>query len=129
MEEKMTEIEANSVPSLVLAYLGDSIYEFYVRKYLISSCLTDVNKLHREAVKYVNAVSQSKFLLKLEEFLTEEEKDVVRRGRNAKINTKPQYCDLQDYKRATALEALIGYLYLTGKISRIEEIMEKVIKL
>ncbi|TZE82696.1 Mini-ribonuclease 3 [Calorimonas adulescens] len=127
MEKKMIGQKASHIPSLALAYLGDSIYEVFIRKYLISEGIMDVNTLHKETVKYVNAVSQAVFLSKLEGFLTEEEMDVVRRGRNAKINTKPQNCDIQDYKRATALEALIGYLFINERLDRIDEIMKKII--
>ncbi len=125
----MTDVEARSIPSLALAYLGDSVYEVYVRRHLILSGMTDVNKLHREAVGYVSAVSQSQFLQAIGGQLTAEERDVVRRGRNARINTKPQSCGLQDYKRATSLEALIGYLYMTGRTGRIEEIMKSIFEL
>ncbi len=122
----MMHADILSIPSLTLAYIGDAVYELYVRRHLIESGMTDVNELHKKAVKYVSAISQSRFLLAMHDMLTEEEGDVIRRGRNAKINTKPSSCDLQDYKRATALEALIGYLYMSGRMDRIKVIMESI---
>lgn len=111
--------------SLVLAYLGDSIYEFYIRKYLISKKISKVNELQKEAVKYVSAKAQEKYLLKMmnESILTEEEIDIVKRARNHKNNHKPKYASIITYKNATGLEALFGYLYLNEKKDRINDIM------
>ena len=122
----MRVVEINS---LVLAYLGDAIYEEYVRKYLINKGIANVDSLQKEAVKYVSAKAQKEIVENLisEEFLNEEEFDVFKRARNCKSNTHPKNCDIGDYKMATGLEALIGYLDLVGNKSRVDEIMKKVL--
>ena len=110
---------------LVLAYLGDTVYENYIRKYLINKGIAHVDQLQKEAVSYVSAKSQAAFLQKMldEEFLTEEEIDVVMRARNYKTTSHPKSCDIITYKYATGLEALIGYLELSNHKERIDEIM------
>lgn len=107
--------------SLELAYLGDTIYDLYVRARLLSKG-GKVAALHREAVKKVNAHAQSEALARVESILSEEEKDVVRRARNAD-QVAPSRADPADYRRATGLEALIGYLALTGRTDRLDEVM------
>ncbi len=111
---------------LVLAYLGDTIYENYVRRYLINKGIGNVNSLQQEAVKYVSAVNQAKYLLSMinDNFFSEEELSVIKRARNYKNNSHPKNCDVVTYKHATSLEAVIGYLSLLNKNNRIEEIME-----
>lgn len=115
---------------LVLAYLGDSIYETYIRKYLINSGISKVNLLQSESIKYVSAKSQAKYLNEMinSNFLSEEELKVVTCARNHKSNHKPKNCDAITYKHATGLEALIGYLYYKNDISRIDEIMKYIIE-
>ena len=110
---------------LVLAYLGDTIYENYVRKHLILAGISNVNLLQKEAVSYVSAKSQAKFLQYMLEdnFLYNEEIDVVKRARNYKSSSHPKNCDIITYKNATGLEALIGYLELKNCKERIDEIM------
>lgn len=110
---------------LVLAYLGDSIYENYVRKYLINKGIANVNDLQTESIKYVSAKSQASFLdiLMNNNFFSEEELSVVRRARNYKTTSHPKSCDIITYKYATGLEALIGYLDLTNNKERIDKIM------
>lgn len=114
---------------LVLAYLGDTIYENYVRKYLINKKIGNVNDLQKESVNYVSAVNQARFLQNLidDEFFTEEEISVIKRARNYKSNSHPKNCDIVTYKHATALEALIGYLDLTNRKDRIDDIMERIL--
>ena len=111
--------------SLVLAYMGDAIYEVYVREHLISRDIAKVNELQKHAIKYVSAKGQKEYLEKMinESFLKEEELDIVRRARNHKSNSHPKNTDIITYKKATGLEALIGYLYLQKKEERIKEIM------
>lgn len=111
---------------LVLAYLGDTIYENFVRKYLISTGIGNVNDLQKEAIKYVSAKAQASYLKKMmdEEILSGEELDVVKRARNYKTTSHPKNCDIITYKYATGLEALIGYLNLKCKNERIGEIMK-----
>ncbi|MBR2678955.1 MAG: ribonuclease III [Bacilli bacterium] len=110
---------------LVLAYLGDSIYENYVRKYLINKGIGNVNDLQTDAITYVSAKSQAKYLQDMidKEMLSEDELAVVKRARNYKTTSHPKNCDIVTYKYATGLEALIGYLDLKDNKERIDEIM------
>lgn len=110
---------------LVLAYLGDTIYEDYIRKHLILQGVGHVDDLQKKAVSYVSAKSQALFLQKMldDNFLCQEEVDVVMRARNYKTTSHPKSCDIITYKYATGLEALIGYLELAGKRERIDEVM------
>lgn len=114
---------------LVLAYLGDTIYEDYIRKYLISLGINHVNDLQKKATDYVSAKNQAKFLRKMmdEELLNEKEISVVKRARNYKSNSHPKNCDIVTYKYATGLEALIGYLELNEQKDRIDEIMNYIL--
>ena len=110
---------------LVLAYLGDSIYENYVRKFLINKGIGNVNDLQKESIKYVSASGQAKFITNLidNNLLTEDELDVFKRARNYKTTSHPKSCDIITYKYATGLEAVIGYLNLNNKDERIDKIM------
>ena len=110
---------------LVLAYLGDTIYENYVRRYLIHKGIGNVNDLQKEAVHYVSATAQARYLTTMIEadFLVDCEMDVVKRARNYKTTSHPKSCDIITYKYATGLEALIGYLDLMNQKERIDEIM------
>jgi len=111
---------------LVLAYIGDSVYEVYVRNRLVLEHPDmPVYKLHKEAIKYVRAHSQSNSIQALLPMLESDEEAVFKRGRNAKSPTVPKNADVGDYRRATGFEALVGYLHLSGKIDRLEFIMCK----
>ena len=123
----MKVVEINS---LVLAYLGDTVYENYVRKFLVQQGIAHVDELQKKAVQYVSANSQSRFLQRLidDNFLTEEELAVVKRARNYKTTSHPKSCDIITYKYATGLEALIGYLDLEQKSDRIQEIMNFILE-
>ena len=114
---------------LVLAYMGDTVYEDYIRKYLIEKGIGNVNDLQTESLKYVSAISQAKFLTEMidKSLLSEKEMDIVKRARNYKTTSHPKSCDIITYKYATGLEALIGYLYLDNNIERINEIMSFII--
>ncbi len=122
-------MDLETVNVLVFAYLGDTIYEDYIRKYLIKKGIPYVDDLQKEAVKYVSASSQASFLKDLidKEFFTEEELSVIRRARNYKSKSHPKSCDIVTYKHATALEAVIGYLELKDDKVRINEIMEQIL--
>lgn len=113
---------------LVLAYMGDTIYEQYVREYLIRSGLSKIGELQQKSLDYVSAKSQKKHLQRLEEanFLTESELDVIRWGRNAK-GAKSKSTDIITYRLATGLETLIGKLYFDGNNDRIKEIMNYIL--
>ena len=119
----------NEINVLVLAYLGDTIYEDYIRKYLINQGLAKVNDLQQAASKYVSAKGQAAFLKELldNDFFTEEEQSVIRRARNNKSNSHPKNCDIVTYKHATALEAIIGYLELSNNRNIIYEIMNELL--
>ena len=123
----MKVVEINS---LVLAYLGDTIYENYVRRTLIHQGFSHVDQLQKEAIKYVSAKSQAAYLQKMMDvdFLSKEELEIVKRARNYKTTSHPKSCDIITYKYATGLEALIGYLDLEQKNDRVEEIMRFILE-
>lgn len=117
----------NEVNALALAYLGDSIYELYIRTYLIDKGINKVNTLQEEAKKFVSAKSQALILNKINEYLTNEEIDVVKRARNHKSHKSPKNTDIVTYKLSTGLEALFGYLFLTKQNKRIDELMNLIV--
>lgn len=123
-------MKTNQVNTLVLAYIGDSIYELFVREHLISKGINNVNDLQKEAKRYVTAKNQSVYLDKIisNNLLTESEIDIVKRARNSKIKSHPKNTDIITYKYATGLEALIGHLYLEEKKDRINEIMKNILE-
>lgn len=114
---------------LVLAYLGDTVYENYVRRFLINKGIGNVNDLQTESINYVSAKAQAKFLTEFVEkdFFSEEELNVIKRARNYKSHSHPKNCDIITYKHATGLEALIGYLELLGRRERIDKIMNNIL--
>lgn len=115
--------------SLALAYLGDAIYELYIRKHLISKNIVKVKELQKEAVNFVSAKAQAKFLSSMidSNFLTSEEIDIVKRARNHKSHSSKS-TDIITYKHSTGLEALIGELYLENNKTRIDEIMNFILE-
>ena len=117
------------VSSLALAYLGDSIYESYIREYLIKKGISHVNDLQAESLNYVSAKSQARILKDLmdKNIFTEEELSVIKRARNTKSKSHPKSCDIITYQHATSLEALFGYLKLRKNEERIEEIISKIL--
>lgn len=122
------KVEINMMSPLTWAYVGDCVYELYIRTELVNRTNLKPHKLHIESIKYVKAQAQAKFLQEIYNDLTEEEKEIVRRGRNAENHHLPKNCNVQDYMYATAFEALIGYLYLTRQNKRLKEIFNKVFK-
>lgn len=126
---KELKTSPGQMPALVLAYIGDAIYEVYVRRYLISRGLTKVSELHKRSVAFVNAATQAKIVHALEGKLAPDEVDVVKRGRNAKSGTVPKNMGVIDYRYGTAFESLFGYLYLCGKTKRLEEIFALAVRL
>lgn len=110
--------------ALALAYMGDCVYEIKIREFLMRQANMPVNMLHRKAKGYVSAAAQSGFADKILPLLNEEEEGVFHRGRNAKPHTTPKNMTLADYKKATGLESLFGFLYLSGKTDRIDQLME-----
>ncbi|MGI6684288.1 MAG: Mini-ribonuclease 3 [Bacillota bacterium] len=124
-----TSLDPETLSSLTLAYIGDAVYELWVRRYLVSKGSHRVNDLHQEAVKYVNAGMQSKLVGLLEPLLDEKEMAVLKKGRNAKSGRQPKNMEMIDYRRATGLEALVGYLYLSNKQERLEVIFLRLTEL
>ena len=122
-----TPEEINQLSPLIWAYVGDCVYELYIRTYLVDNTNLKPHKLHIESIKYVKAGAQAKFLQDFADCLSDEEKDIVRRGRNANNHHLPKNSNVQEYMYSTAFEALIGYLYLTKKYDRVKEIIEKYI--
>lgn len=119
-------MDANLYNGLTLAYVGDAIYEIYVRKHVLSLGITKVNELHKKVTCYTNAVAQAESIhYYLEKkLLTEEELSIFKRGRNSHIHTKRKNVDLANYLDSTGFEALLGYLCLKNNIIRLEELIE-----
>ena len=122
-------MNVNEINVLVLAYLGDSVYENYIRKYLINTGIGNVNDLQSESIKYVSAKAQAKYmdLLINNNILTEEELNVFKRARNYKTTSHPKNTDIITYKIATGFEAVIGYLEFINKEDRIKEIINYIV--
>ena len=114
----------NQLNGVTLAYLGDAIYEVYIREFLLEKGYTKVDKLHNEAIKYTSAKGQKQAIEKIYDLLTENEIQVFKRGRNSNSDRKPKNTDLATYKKATGFEALIGFLYLNNEKKRLEELLE-----
>ena len=107
---------------LVWAYIGDAVYELYVRVHLVTRGPSKVNRLHSESIKYVKASAQADFVRKITENLNEDEIRIMKKGRNTK-STVPKNADVTDYRYSTGLEGLLGYLYLQNKKERLMEIL------
>ena len=112
------------VNTTVLAFIGDAVYEIYARKRVLESGQTNADKLHRMAVKFVKAEGQAAAIKSIFDNLSEYEQAIVKRARNKKSASKPKNADPIEYKWATALEALVGHLYLEGDEERLNEIIE-----
>ncbi|HDX9577438.1 TPA: Mini-ribonuclease 3 [Bacillus pseudomycoides] len=123
-------IDAKQLNSLALAYMGDAVYEQYIRYHLLQKGTVRPNQLHRLSTNFVSAKAQAKVVYHLLEtsFLTEEEEAVLRRGRNAKSGSVPKNTDVQTYRHSTGFEAVIGYHYLLNHQTRIEEIVFEAIR-
>ena len=121
----MEGISPRETGALQLAYIGDTVYDLYVRTYLVRTSHGTAHKLHMMSTEFVRASAQAKAYHDMEDLLTEEEKAVFRRGRNAHSGTVPKNANVQDYRVATGLEALIGYLYLSGRQERLNLLMNR----
>ena len=109
---------------LQMAYVGDTVHDLYVRSMLLARGMA-VGKMHRQAVRMVSAGAQARMLERIEPELTPEEADIARRGRNSQAkHAAPRHADPADYAHATALEALWGYLYLSGQTRRLDELIK-----
>lgn len=115
--------EIKMTAPLVWAYIGDAVFELYIRLYLLNRSCSKPSKLHHESVKIVSAKGQADLLEKIIEKLSEEEKNIIRRGRNSKPKTIAKNASVKEYLKATGLEALIGYLFLNKSFERLKEIL------
>ena len=116
---KLEEIDARTYSPLVLAYIGDGVYEVMVRTKIVNSGSVQVNKLHKHSARLVCAQAQANLIKLLDEDLTEEERAVFKRGRNAKSVTSAKNASVIDYRWATGFEALVGWLFLTEQYERL----------
>ena len=129
IDREKEEVDVNLLSPLTWAYIGDAVYELYIRTNLVNKTKLKPHKLHIESIKYVKAKAQADILKELMEILTDEEKDIVRRARNAENHHLPKNADPEDYMYSTAFEGLIGYLYLCKKDERLKEILKKCIEI
>ena len=121
--------EVDMMSPLTWAYVGDAVYELYIRIHLVNQMQSKPHKLHLEAIQYVKAKSQADLLASLQTELTEEEKDIVRRGRNTESHHTAKNATVEEYMYSTAFEALIGYLYLTKQDERLQQILTRCIEM
>lgn len=115
----LKEADAKQYSPLVLAYMGDAVYEVVIRTLVVNGGNTQVNKLHKKTSGLVKAEAQANFLMAIEEALTDEERTIYKRGRNAKSFSMAKNATMKDYRMATGFEALMGYLYLDGQMDRL----------
>lgn len=123
----MIDMKIDNINTLALAYLGDAVFELYIREYLLKKNIVKVSELQKEAIKYVSAKNQVRLLEKINEILTFEELEIVKKGRNAKSHKAPKNTDILTYKHATGFEALVGYLYINDT-QRLDEIINKILE-
>lgn len=123
-------MNTNLINPLVLAYIGDAVYELEIRKKLIERRINKVNDLQKECVKYVSAKGQAEYMDKFisNDILSQDEIDIYKRARNTKVNSHPHNTDIIIYKKATGLEAVFGYLYLVNNIDRIKELINYIME-
>lgn len=125
---QMSAREANSISMLGLAHVGDAVYELLIRSMLCQQGHAAVGDLHRRTVKLVRAEAQAQAMESLLETLDEEELAVYKRGRNTRVNSVPKHAQLSQYHAATGLEALFGWLYLQGKLERINQLFNTIME-
>ena len=127
----MTKQQALQVNTTMLAYLGDAVYELYIREHVMKKVANDAGKAHKIAVRYVSADAQAKSAKEMmaQGFLTEEEERLLKRARNHRTMSRPSNADPKNYKVATGFEALIGFLYICEEKERLEEIIKESIKI
>lgn len=125
---QLPKINPAEVSPAVWAYIGDAVYELFIRYYLLSDGPTKTKFLHREATRRVRASHQAELSKQIEAYLTESELDIMKRGRNIKSGHIPNNTDVITYRHSTAFEALIGYLYLTNQQERLMELLGKIIE-
>lgn len=127
----MTKQQANQINTSTLAYLGDAIYEVKIREHVIAIMPHDAGRAHKIAVKYVSADGQAKAAKTMlaDAYFSDEEERLLKRARNHRTMSKPANADPKNYKIATGLEALIGYLHLIGEDTRLEEVVQEAIRI
>lgn len=118
------EVDIRTYSPLTFAYIGDGIYDLIIRSIVVGRGNTRVNELHHRTSHIVKAHTQAEMIEKLMPYLSETEKDIYRRGRNAKSFTMAKNATMSDYRKATGFEALMGYLYLTDEFERIVELVK-----
>ncbi len=123
-EREKDMLDVKMLSPLVWAYIGDSVYELYIRTHLVNNSNSKPHKLHIETIKFVKAEAQAKILDKIWNKLTEEEQEIFKRGRNTENHHLPKNGNVADYSHATGFEALIGYLYLSKQDDRLKEILK-----
>ena len=128
MDEFIDKIDLQTVSMQTLAFIGDAVYNVYIRSYLAAQNNRKTGLLHRDSIKYVSAKGQSSTIDKIMDILSEEEIDVYKRGRNTSIHSVSKNVDVIEYKKSTGFEALIGYLYLTKQDERLKEILQMCIQ-
>ncbi len=114
---------ASMLSPLTLAYIGDAVFELVIRSVAVSTMNTSANELHKYTSSIVKASTQAEFVDRIKNLLTEDERNILKRGRNAKSHSTAKNSTMHDYRRATGLEALIGYLYLNGQMDRLIELI------
>ncbi len=118
---------ADQYSPLTLAFMGDAVFEIFVREMIVTQSNRPVNKLHRASSVLVCAEAQARMIKALKPFLTDKELEIYKRGRNAKSHTSAKNASIKDYRRATGFEALLGYLFLDGQTDRAQELMKKAV--
>lgn len=122
------DVDVRTYSPLTLAYIGDGIYDLIIRTVVVERANRSANELHKRTTKYVKAQAQAAMISALEEYLTEEEEAIYKRGRNAKSYTTAKNASVGDYRKATGFEALMGYLYLEDKMERALELVKTAIE-
>ena len=124
IDREKSELDVNMLSPLTWAYVGDAVYELYIRANLVNKSKLKPHKLHIESIKYVKAKAQADILRKIENDLSEQEKEIIRRARNAENHHLPKNANPADYMYSTAFEGLIGFLYLTTQDERLKEMLK-----
>ena len=129
IERKKDEKNVNMLSPLVWAYVGDCVYEVFIRMNLVNNSNAKPHVLHKESIKYVKAKAQAEILEKIKPILTEKELEIVRRGRNVQNHHVAKNAEVADYAQSTAFEALIGYLYMTKQDERLKVIFDIILEI
>jgi ribonuclease-3 family protein len=129
MEEYINKIDIQNTSMQTFAFIGDAIYNVYIRTYLASKSNMQTGKLHKQSINYVSARAQSRIIDNLFDTLSQEEQEIYKRGRNTNISTVSKNVDVVTYKKATGYEALLGYIYIIKNVNRLEQIITQSINI